>query len=159
MSKKQTSNNSDIGLGTSQVLALLTNMLDLTKKKTLDLEEIGDNIFKQIVGNTKNQIKVIANTAGDSTANDLLIDALNAYDRELYSEFPLAEILIDRLLDCTELFRIAHGKTSQGNDTFYKNASLKTLSDLAFQRKPQFIRYDSYMPKKKGPNVIPYEDD
>lgn len=156
---KQKSKNSDISLGASQVLALLTNMLDLTKKQTIELEEIGDNIFKQLVGNTKNQIRVIANTAGDSTANDLLIDALNAYDRELYSEFPLAEILIDRLLDCAELFRIAHGKTSQGDKTFYKNVSVKALSDLSFQRKPQLIRYDPYVSRRRASRAIPYEDE
>lgn len=148
---------SDIGLGTSQVLALLSNMLDLDKKQRVELEEIGDNIFKELIGNTKNQIQVIANTAGDSTANDLLIDALNAYDRELYSEFPLGEDLIDYLLDCVELFRIAHGKTAQGDKLFYKNASIKALSDLSFQRRPRFIQYDSYMTKKKAPNLIPYE--
>jgi len=156
---KQTSKTSDVNLGTSQVLALLTNMLDLNKKQRGELEEIGDNIFKQLVGNTKNQIRVIANTAGNSTANDCLIDALNAYDRELYSEFPLAEILIDRLLDCAELFRIAHGKTSQGDKMFFKSASLKALSDLAFQRKPQFINYDPYMRGRKASKVIPYEDE
>jgi len=155
----QKSNKSDVSLGTNQVLALLSNMLDLDKKQRVELEEIGDNIFKQLVGNTKNQIQVIANTAGDSTANDFLIDALNAYDRELYSEFPLAENLIDKLLDCTELFRIAHGKTSQGDKTFYKNASLKTLSELAFQRKPQHILYDPYMRGKKASEIIPYEGD
>ena len=156
---KQTSKTRDISLGASQVLSLLTNMLDLKKKERVELEGIGDNIFKQLVGNTKNQIRVIANTAGDSTANDLLIDAINAYDRELYSEFPLAEILIDLLLDCAELFRIAHGKTSQGDKIFFKNASLKALSDLAFQRKPQFIHYDPYMTKRKNSRIIPYEDD
>lgn len=156
---KQTSNKSDVSLGTSQVLALLTNMLDLDKKQRVELEAIGDNIFKELVGNTKNQIKAIANTAGNSTANDLLIDVLNAYDRELYSEFPLAEKLIELLLDCTELFRIAHGKTSQGDKTFYQNVSLKALSDLAFQRKPQHIIYDPYMQRKKASKVILNEDE
>ena len=156
---KQTSNKSDVSLGTSQVLALLTNMLDLDKKQRVELEAIGDNIFKELVGNTKNQIKAIANTAGNSTANDLLIDVLNAYDRELYSEFPLAEKLIELLLDCTELFRIAHGKTSQGDKAFYQNVSLKALSDLAFQRKPQHIIYDPYMQRKKASKVILNEDE
>lgn len=155
----QTSKKSDVSLGTSQVLALLANMLDLDKKQRVELEEIGDNIFKQLVGNTKNQIQVIANTAGDSTANDLLIDALNAYDHELYSEFPLVEDLIDKLLDCAELFRIAHGKTSQVDKTFYKNASLKTLSDLSFQRKPQYVLYDPYMPRRKASKIILNEDE
>jgi len=150
---------SDVSLGTGQVLALLTNMLDLSKKQRVELEQIGDNIFKQLVGNTKNQIQVIANTAGDSTANDLLIDALNAYDRELYSEFPLAEALIDRLLDCAELFRIAHGKTSQGDKTFYKNVSAKALSDVSFQRKPYYAFYDPYVSKRKASKIIPYEDE
>ena len=156
---KQKSNKSDVSLGTSQVLALLSNMLDLNKKQRVELEEIGDNVFKRLVGNTKNQIRVIANTAGDSTANDLLIDALNAYDRELYSEFPLAEILIDKLLDCAELFRIAHGKTSQGDKAFYKNASIKALSDLSFQRKPQYVLYDPYKPRRKASKVISNEDE
>jgi len=150
----------DGNLGASQVLALLTNMLDLTKKDRLELEEIGVNIYKELFQIAKNQIRIIANTAGDSTANDLLIDALNAYERELYSEFPLAEDLIDYLLDCAELFRIAHGKTAQGDKIFYKNVSLKALSDISFQRKPQFITYDSYMKKKQNaPNVVRFEDE
>ena len=156
---KQTRKDREISLGTSQVLALLTNMLDLAKKQRGELEEIGDNIFKQLVGSTKNQIRVIADTAGDSTANDFLIDALNAYDRELYSEFPLAEDLIDLLLDCAELFRIAHGKTSQGDKAFFKNASIETLSALAFQRKPQNVLYDPYKPRRKASKVIEYEDE
>ena len=156
---KKTSKTSDISLGTSQVLALLSNMLDLNKKQRVELEEIGDDVFKKLVGNNKNQIRVIANTAGDSTANDLLIDALNAYDRELYSEFPLVEALIDKLLDCAELFRIAHGKTSQGDKEFYKKASLKTLSDLSFQRKPQHILYDPYKPRREVSKIIEHEDE
>jgi hypothetical protein len=156
---KQKTNVKDLNIGTSQILALLTNMLDLTKKQRVDLEEIGDNVYKQLLRNTKNQIKAIANTAGNSTANDLFIDALNAYDRELYDEFPDADDLIILILDCIELFRIAHGKTSQGKETLYDNALLKILSDLSFQRKPQYVLYDPYMTKKKGSKIIPYEDD
>lgn len=148
----------DGNLDTSQALALLSNMLDLTKKQWADLEEVGDNFYKQLLRNTKNQIMVIANTAGDSTANDLFIDALNAYDRELYSEFPDAEDLINLTLDCTELFRLAHGKTSQRKVTFLENALEKILKGLSFQRKPQYIIYDPYTTKKKTSNIITYED-
>lgn len=150
---------SDINLGTGQMVAFLSNMLDLTKKRQTDLEKIGDNIYKQLLQTTKNQIVAIANTAKNSTANDLFIDALNAYDRELYSEFPLAEELFDRILDCIDLFRIAHGKSAQGKETFFDNALEKALSDLSFQRKPQFIHYDSYMSKKSTPKLIPYKDE
>lgn len=150
---------SEGSLGTSQALALLTNMLDFTKKQRADLEVIGDNIYKQLLRNAKNQIRAIANTAGDSTANDLFIGVLNAYDRELYSEFPDTEDLMDLIVDCIELFRIAHGKTSQRKETFYENAMEKVLKGLSFQRKPQFIFYDPYMTKKKDSNVIPYEDE
>ena len=154
---KQTSNVSD--LAKVNAIALMQNMLEMTKKHRLELEDIGDNIYKQLLQNAKNQIITIANTAGNSTANDLFIDALNAYDRELYSEFPDTEDLIILISDCIELFRIAHGKTSQGDKAFYKNASIKALSDLSFQRKPQYVLYDPYKPRRKASKVIEYEDE
>ena len=154
----KTSKNSDISLGQGQVIAFLSNMLDLTKTHREELEGIGDNIYKELLRSTKNQIMAIANTAGNSTANDLFIDSLNAYDDELYDEFPCAEILLDRIRDCIKLFRIAHGKSAQGKETLFDNALIKALSDLSFQRKPQFIHYDPYITKRKSSHIIDYGD-
>ena len=160
---KQTSNNNDISLGMSQVVAFLTNMLDLTKTKRIELEQIGDNIYKELLQDGKNQIMAIANTAGSSTANDFFIDALNAYDDELYDEFPDVDILIDKIRDCIKLFRIAHGKSAQGDKALFDNAAIKALSNASFQRKPQFpqiITYDPYMRKKQNTDkIVNYKGD
>jgi len=154
---------SDINLGTNQVVAFLTNMLDLTKTKRKELEDIGNNIYKELLRQGKNQIMAIANTAGNSTANDLFIDALNAYDDEIYDEFPNADILLDKIRDCIKIFRIAHGKSAQGDKALFDNAAIKALSDVSFQRKPQFpqfITYDPYKRRKQNNgNIINYEEE
>ena len=145
---KQTSNIND--LAKVNAIALMQTMLTMTKEHRGELEEIGDNVYKQLLQNAKNQIKAIANTAGNSTANDLFIDALNAYDRELYSEFPLAEEMHDRILDCIELFRIAHGKSSQGEVQLYYTSLLKSFSEVSMQQNPQYFYFDPHRDREKG---------
>lgn len=145
---KQTSNIND--LAKVNAIALMQTMLTMTKEHRGELEEIGDNVYKQLLQNAKNQIKAIANTAGNSTANDLFIDSLNAYDRELYSEFPLAEEMRDRILDCIELFRIAHGKSSQGEVQLYYTSLLKSFSEVSMQQNPQYFYFDPQREREKG---------
>lgn len=130
-------------------IALMQNMLEMTKKQRTELEAIGDNVFKQLLQDGKKQIMAIANTAGNSTANDLLIDALNAYDAELYDEFPCAEILQDRIIDCIKIFRIAHAKNSQGEVQLYHTALLKSFSEVSIQQPPQYFFKDPYSDRGK----------
>lgn len=144
---KQKSNISD--LAKVNAIALMQNMLEMTKTQRVKLEEIGDNVYKQLLRNAKNQIRAIAYTAGNSTANDLFIDALNAYDAELYDEFPNAEILLDRISDCLALFRIAHGKSSQGEVQLYYTALLKSFSEVSMQQNPQYFYFDPHREKEK----------
>lgn len=145
---QQKSNVSD--LAKVNAIALMQNMLEMTKKHRGELEKIGDNIYKELLQNAKNQIMVIANTAGNSTANDLFIDALNEYDDELYDEFPCAEILLDRISDCIKLFRIAHGKSSQGEVQLYYTALLKSFSEVSMQQNPQYFYFDPHRDREKG---------
>ena len=144
---KQTSNVSD--LAKVNAIALMQNMLEMTKRHRGELEEIGDNIYKQLLQDAKNQIVAIANTAGNSTANDLFIDALNAYDDELYDEFPNADELIERISDCIKIFRIAHGKSSQGEVQLYYTALLKSFSEVSMQQNPQYFYFDPHRDGEK----------
>jgi hypothetical protein len=152
---KQTTNISD--LAKVNAIALMQNMLEMTKTHRTELEEIGDNAYKQLLQNAKNQIRAIANTAGNSTANDLFIDALNAYDDELYDEFPNVEDLIILISNCMKLFRIAHGKSSQGEVQLYYTALLKSFSEVSMQQNPQYFYFDPHRDgkdKKKERNPL-----
>lgn len=152
---KQTTNVSD--LAKVNAIALMQNMLEMTKKHRSELEKIGDNIYKQLLQEAKNQIVAIANTAGNTTANDLFIDGLNAYDDELYDEFPNADILLDKISDCIKIFRIAHGKSSQGEVQLYYTALLKSFSEVSMQQNPQYFYFDPHRDgekKKKERNPL-----
>lgn len=151
---------SDISLGATQVVAFLSNMLDLTKAKKKELEGVSSNIFKIRLQNSTNLLIAVANTAGNSVANDMFIDKLIKLLRETYDKYPNAEIMYDLILDAIELYWIAVGKHFQGKETLFDNALVKALSDLSFQRKPQFIQYDPYMQKRRQntSNVVRYAD-
>lgn len=152
---------SDISLGASQVVAFLSNMLDLTKTKRKELEDISSNLFKIRLQNSTNLLIAVANTAGNSTANDLFIDRLIILLRETYDQYPNADIMADLILDAIELYWIAVGKHFQGKESLFDTALVKSLSDLSFQKKPQFLMYDSYMKNKKhnDSNVVRYQDE
>ena len=136
-------------------------MLDITKTRKKELESISSNIFKIRLQNSTNLLIAVANTAGNSVANDMFIDGLIKLLRETYDKWPNAEDIAILILDAIELFWIAVGKHAQGKETLYDNALIKALSDLAFQKKAQFIQYDSYMKhrKRNESGVIRYKDD
>lgn len=152
---------SDINLGATQVVAFLSNMLDITKTRKKELESISSNIFKIRLQNSTNLLIAVANTAGNSVANDMFIDGLILLLRETYDRWPNAEDLSILILDAIELFWIAVGKHAQGKETLYDNALIKALSDLSFQKKAQFIQYDNYMKRRNRniSNVVRYQDD
>lgn len=152
---------SDINLGATQVVAFLSNMLDITKTRKKELESISSNIFKIRLQNSTNLLIAVANTAGNSVANDMFIDGLIKLLRETYDTYPNAEDLAILILDAIELFWIAVGKHAQGKETLYDNALIKALSDLSFQKKAQFIQYDNYMKRKNQniSNVLRYQDE
>ena len=149
---------SDISMCATQVVAFLSNMLDLTKTKRKELESISNNIFKVRMTNSTNLLIAVANTAGNSVANDMFIDRLIKLLRETYDKYPNAEIMADLILDAIELYWIAVGKHFQGKEELFDKALIKALSDLSFQKKPQFIQYDSYM-KKQSPNIVRFKDE
>lgn len=140
---------SDLNLAASQVVAFLSNMLDLTKTKRGELESVGPTIPKATLQNSTNLLIAVANTAGNSIANDMFIDKLNALFRETYDKYPNADVMADLILDAIELYWIAVGKHFQGKETLFDKALQKALSEVAFQRKPQQILYDGYMRKKR----------
>jgi len=142
-------------LATINAINLMEKMLDLVQKQKKELETMGGNIFKSTLANHTNILITIANTAGNSTANDMFIDSLVALYREIYDDFPHTETMKDLILDCLELYWIAVGKHFQSKEQLSDKAIEKSFGEISLHRKPRNLYYDK---NGKSKEVKTFED-
>ena len=142
-------------LATINAINLMEKMLDLVQKQNKELGTTGGNIFKSTLASHTSILIAIANTAGDSTANDLFIDGLIALYREIYDDFPNVDDMKDLILDCWELYWIAVGKHFQSKEQLSDKALMKSFGEISLHRKPHNLYYDN---KGKSKEVKTFED-
>lgn len=142
-------------LATINAINLMEKMLDLVQKQKTELETRGGNIFKSTLANHANILITIANTAGNSTANDMFIDSLVTLYREIYDDFPHTETMKDLILDCLELYWIAVGKHFQSKEQLSDKALMKSFGEISLHRKPHNLYYDK---NGKSKEVKTFED-
>lgn len=127
---------------TINVVNIMINMLDIVQTKRKELEGAGNNLFKSTLADQTNILLTIANTAANSTANDMFIDTLVALFREIYDEFPNADDLKEYILDCMELYWIAIGKHFQAKEQLFDKAILKAFGEISLRRQPRYLYFD-----------------
>lgn len=142
-------------LATINAINIMEKMLDIVQKHKKDLESVGSNIFKSTLGNQSKILLAIANTAGNSTANDLFIDSLTTLYRETYDDFPNANTMKDLVLDCLELYWIAVGKHFQSKEKLFDKSLLKAFGEISLHQRPRNVYYDK---NRKKEEVKTFED-
>lgn len=142
-------------LATINAINIMEKMLDIVQKHKTDLEKMGGNIFKTILGSQTRILLAIANTGGNSTANDLFIDSLTLLFREIYDDFPNATDMKDLVLDCLELYWIAIGKHFQAKEQLFDKSLLKAFGEISLHQRPRNVYYDK---NRKRNEVKTFED-